>query len=109
MANEFFLIFLGTIIVSRLVLLNRKIYSPTIFGVRLHHYMYGIILTMISFLISDIYLYAIGLGLFVDQLPLFFIWRKWEWKDCYSIYYFVKLFICVLVIFLLKNYLILHF
>jgi len=74
MANGdyFFLIFLGTIALTRLLLLSKK-GSPTIREFRLRHYMYGIVLIVFSFLTRSITTYAIGFGLFVDEVPLILI------------------------------------
>ncbi len=41
--NVFFLVFLATVLVTRIYLYFWPIPSPTIRGFRLHHYMYGII------------------------------------------------------------------
>jgi len=65
----FFIIFLATIIITRLFLYLRPIPAPTINGFRMHHYMYGLILIILSFFLSNATGYAIGLGLFIDQVP----------------------------------------
>lgn len=70
--DYFFLIFLGTIAVTRLLLLS-KVGSPTIKGFRLRHYMYGIILIILAFFNHNLITYGIGLGLLVDELPLILI------------------------------------
>lgn len=41
--------------------------------------MYGLALIALYFLIPQPILMAIGLGLFVDELPLFFIFKGWDW------------------------------
>jgi hypothetical protein len=104
--NTFFVIFLATIVISRVTLLNKNFHCPTIFGLRLHHYMYGIVLIFISVAIHNVYLYAVGWGLFIDQFPLFFLRRQWRWEDCYTKNYFIFLSALVLLVFIFKDYLI---
>jgi len=50
----------------------------------MHHWMYGVILIIISFIVQSIALYAVGLGLFVDELSYILIGGK-NHKDNYSI------------------------
>lgn len=69
----FFLIFLGTIAVVRLLLASREIIKPAIGGFRLRHYMYGIALLAFAFLIDNLTAYAIGWGLMVDEVPLILV------------------------------------
>lgn len=92
MANEdyFFLIFLGTITVTRLLLLNKGIASPTISDFRTRHYMYGIVLIVLSFFISNLTMFAIGLALLADELPLVIVkgpgHREESWRGCEDYY-----------------------
>ena len=87
--DYFFLFFLGTIAVTRLLLLSKK-GSPTIKGFRLRHYMYGLILIMSAFIFDNLTVYAIGLGLFVDELPLILVkgpgHREEHWRGCDDYY-----------------------
>jgi len=46
-----------------------------------HHYMYGLVLIAIYFLIPNPILLSIGGALFVDEIPLFFIFHGWDWPD----------------------------
>ncbi len=78
--NKFFLIFLLTIIVTRISLYVAGLYASdadniglTLFGFRLHHYMYGLVLIPLGIIIANVFLYAIGLGLFVDELTYLLI------------------------------------
>jgi hypothetical protein len=70
--DYFFLIFLGTIAVVRFLLI-KKITAPTIQGFRLRHYMYGIVLLGVAIVIHNLATFAIGLGLIVDELPVFIV------------------------------------
>lgn len=79
----FFSVILGTVIITKVVLLNPRIHCPTVLGVRLHHWMYGVALVVVGVTVSNITMYAIGLALFIDQLPLF-IFRRWRHEDSYS-------------------------
>jgi len=76
-----FVIYIATILVARVPLLFWHKHAPKVAGLQLHHYMYGLILIAIYFFIPQPVLLAIGLGLFVDELPLFFIFRGWDWPD----------------------------
>lgn len=67
-AQHFFKIFLITILITRVFLYFNPTPSPTIHGFRTHHYMYGLMLVPIGIAISSVVLFAIGLGLFVDEL-----------------------------------------
>lgn len=67
--DYFFLIFLGTIAVTRLFLI-KKIAAPTIGGFRVRHYMYGIVLLPLALWMGNVTIYAIGCGLFVDELSV---------------------------------------
>ena len=71
--HYFFLLFLITILVTRIVLYVKAISSQTVQGFRIHHWMYGVVLVILSFIYSNIALFAIGLGLFVDELSYILI------------------------------------
>ena len=107
--DYFFLIFLGTIAVTRLFLLTKKA-SPTIQGFRLRHYMYGLVLIVTAFLIDNLTVYAIGLGLLVDEIPPILVkgpghrdehWRGYE--DYYSPWCVAGVFILVLIVYLFRS------
>lgn len=46
-----------------------------------HHYMHGIILVALYFMIHWTVLLAVGTALVVDEIPLFFIFKTWDWPD----------------------------
>ena len=84
--SYFFSVFLLTILITRIVLLPRKrIISPKVRGVHVHHYVYGLMLIALSFVVSSLTVFAVGVGLFVDELPLFgterwlFSEEDWHW------------------------------
>lgn len=104
-SDLFFIIFLATILFTRICLYFKPISSPTIKGFRLHHYMYGIILMIIGFFINAIPIYAIGLGLFVDELPLFII-GGWHWKEYKSMPCILGVIVGILLVFILREQLV---
>lgn|ERR1039457_4974302 len=79
----YFLLFFSTILVTRIVLFWRPFQSPTVKSIRLHHWMYGLALMAISFVFSTKPLFAIGFGLFVDELT-FILMKGRTHKDNYS-------------------------
>ncbi len=78
-AHYFYAVFVITILVTRLFLYLRPQESPTLFGITLHHYLYGLLLIPVGIVLQSVLLYAIGLALFIDELTdivLYFINRK---------------------------------
>ncbi len=81
--NYFFVIFLITILLTRIILYVNPTPSPTIKGIRFHHYMYGVILAPLGILFSSVAIFSVGFGLFVDELGYLLIGGK-NHKDNYS-------------------------
>ncbi len=106
LGTDFFLIFLGTIVITRLFLFLKPISSPTIGNFRLHHYMYGIVGVILGIVLSSIYLYAIGLALFIDELTLIFIIRGKSHEENYSAKSLLGTLFFVMLVFLFRNYLV---
>src|ERR1051326_7190327 len=79
--NTFFITFGLTIIITRTWLWFVRRHGPTIFGFRPHHYFYGLVLIVIYFFVRKIWLLAIGSALVIDELPLFFIFKGFNWPD----------------------------
>jgi hypothetical protein len=102
---EFLFLIIFTIFATRIFLYFTKLSGPTIKGFRVHHYLYGIILIIISFFIKSGIILAIGLGLLIDELPLFFI-NDWSEKSYYSKKCLVGILIFITIIFLLLSILI---
>ncbi len=97
----FFLIFLGTIVFTRICLAIKPVSSPTIHGFKLHHYMYGIVLMIVGFFIQNMPMFAIGLGLFVDELPI--LWkREFHYKEYKSAWCRIGVVILITLIFLCR-------
>ncbi len=111
--DYFFLFFLGTIAITRLLLVSHKMAGPTILGLRVRHYMPGIVLLAVAFLTHNLTLYAISLGLIVDEIPVIFAkgpghkdeyWRGCE--DYHTRWSFAGVLILILLVFVFRNFLI---
>jgi len=79
--NYLFIVYALTIVVTRIFLKFWPIHSHKIGKFQPHHYMHGLILVAVYFLIPQPILLAIGSALVVDEIPLFFIFRGWDWPD----------------------------
>ncbi len=106
-STYFFLVFIVTILITRVELIPRRVHSPTIHGFRLHHYMYGLVLIVVSLFFSNLTLYAIGLGLFVDELPQLITGSWRNWNDYYSVKEIVRVMVLVVLVYFLSSYIIL--
>jgi len=110
--DYFFLFFFGTIAITRLLLVNKKMAGKTIRGFRLRHYMFGIILFVFAFLIDNLTIYAIALGLIIDEIPVILAkgpghkdeyWRGCE--DYHTRWAFAGVLILILLVFIFRSYL----
>jgi len=104
----FFHIFFATVLVTRIFLWFSPISSPTVFGFRLHHWMYGLALISVGIGFSFLPVYAIGLGLFVDELTYLFMDGKTH-KDYDSKISLLGTVLLIVLVFMLKNYLVVTF
>lgn len=109
--DYFFLFFIGTIAITRLLLVSHKMAGPTILGLRIRHYMPGIVLLVFAFLIHNLTLYAISLGLIVDEIPVVLAkgpghkseyWRGCE--DYHTRWSFAGVLILILLVFIFRSY-----
>lgn len=104
--DKYFLFTMITIILTRLwvYLFNKP--SPTIRNFRTHHWMYGLLFTIILFLISNfytnIYLLAIGMGIFLDEIGFILIRGKTH-EDNYSPKSFMILLFFILLLFIFRE------
>ncbi len=62
--------------------------------------MYGLLLLPVAFYISSPALYAVGLGLFIDELP-FLLLRGKTHQDNYSAKSLLGLFVCIALVYLI--------
>ncbi|MES2315131.1 MAG: hypothetical protein V4486_00120 [Patescibacteria group bacterium] len=107
--DYFFLIFLGTIAISRLFVAF-KVKAPTLGSFRVRHYMYGVILILVAIFLKNITLFAISLGLILDELPVILIkgpgTKDEAWHGCedYKAAWCVAgVFILTLLVFVFRN------
>lgn len=78
--DKYFLCTFITILITRVFVFIFNKPSPTIKGFRTHHWMYGLIFTIILFGISkfytNIYLLSISTGVFLDEIGFIIIRGK---------------------------------
>lgn len=79
--NTSFLVYASVIVAVRVLLWFYPKHAPKIGGFQLHHYMYGLVLLGLYFFVSHWILLSVGFALFVDEAPLFFIFKGWDWPD----------------------------
>ena len=79
--NYFFLFLILTILITQIVTRFWPRHAPKIGNFQPHHYMIGLALIALYFLIPKLTILAIGAGLVVDEIPLFFIFKTWNWPD----------------------------
>ena len=108
LATQLFTVFVATIICTRFFLYVLPIPSPSLGSLRLHHYMYGLILAPLGILFDNPPLFAVGLGLFVDELGYLLIGGKTH-KDNYSKYSLILLGIFASLIYIFRGELTLLF
>jgi hypothetical protein len=103
MANQFFIIFLFTILITRLFLFLKPVPALTVAGFRTHHWMYGVLGVFLGIIFRSLFLYSIGLGLFIDELTYILIGGK-NHNDNYSKMSLFGTILFILIVFLLKEY-----
>lgn len=105
MADLFFAIFAATILFTRIFLYLKPTPAPTIKGLRLHHWMFGVVIAAVGFLTNSLVLWAVGLGLFADELAYLAIGGKTH-ADNYSARSLIGLLILVIAVFIFRSQLI---
>lgn len=104
--DKYFLFTLLTILIIRITLYIYPKPSPTIKKFRTHHWMFGLLFTIILLALSpiykNIYLLAISTGLFLDEIGFILIRGK-NHKDNYSPKSFMILIFFLLILFLLRE------
>ena len=104
--DKYFLFTMTTIIITRLLVYLFNKPSPTIKNFRTHHWMYGLMLTIILFSISsfytNIYLLSISMGIFLDEIG-FIIIRGKSHEDNYSPKSFMILMFFILLLFIFRE------
>lgn len=104
--DKYFLFTLTTIILTRVLVYLFNKPSPTIGNFRTHHWMYGLLCTIILFAISsfytNIYLLAISTGVFLDEIG-FIIIRGKTHEDNYNPKSFMILMFFILLLFIFRE------
>lgn len=104
--DRYFLFTFVTIILTRILVYLFKKPSPTIKNFRTHHWMYGLLFTIILFGISkfytNIYLLSISMGIFLDEVGFIIIKGK-NHEDNYSPKSFMILLIFIILLFVFKE------
>lgn len=98
----FFIIFAFTILNIRIILYLNPMPCPTIKEFRLHHYMYAILIVPLGIFLDNIFVYAVGVGLFIDELGYLLIGGK-NHNDNYSGDSLLLLCVFVVLIYCFKN------
>lgn len=104
MDDYFFTIFLATVAITRLLIFIFPIPAPTFGKFRIHHYMYGLIGILMGIVFHSVLIYAIGFGLFVDELTYLLIGGK-NHKDNYSKVSLLGTLFFVIIVFVFREYL----
>jgi hypothetical protein len=101
-ANYFFVLFLATITFTRILLRVKPLSGPTIKGLRLHHYMYGLVLIPFGFILDSVTLYAVGWGLFADEVGVVLFKFK-TYEEYYSKTSLVSVIVIIILVFLFRE------
>jgi ABC-type multidrug transport system fused ATPase/permease subunit len=104
MFSHFFLVFIVTVVSVRIFLYFRPTASPTVRGLRLHHYMYGIVGIILGVAFNILTVFAVGLGLFIDELTFLLI-RGRTHEDNYSKASLLGTLFFVILVFFTQEYL----
>lgn len=104
--DQFFLITMITIIITRILVYVFNKPSPTIKSFRTHHWMFGlafvILLLCLSNFYTNLYLFSISTGIFLDEIG-FIILRGKTHEDNYSPKSFIILMFFILLLFIFKE------
>lgn len=104
--DKYFLCAMITIIITRILVYLFNKPSPTIKNFRTHHWMYGLLFTIILFFISslysNIYLLSISMGVFIDEIGFILIGGKTH-EDNYNPKSFMILLLFILLLFIFRE------
>jgi hypothetical protein len=106
-SEYFFFLFLLTVTVTRIVLSGKRAENSVLINnihkhFHIHHFVYGILLISLGVYYHHLMTYAVGMGLFVDEIPLL-IERNWTWGGYYSKGTFLFLLVLILAVFSFRN------
>jgi hypothetical protein len=105
MGNVFFAVFLGTVLLIRAALFIRPTSGITVLGVRIHHYVYGLIGTPVGIILHSLPLYAVSIAVLVDELTFVLIAGSTH-EDNYSLTSIVGTLGFILLVYLLRRILV---
>ncbi|MCI8794583.1 MAG: hypothetical protein HFI73_04315 [Bacilli bacterium] len=104
--DKFFLFTLITIIITRVSVYIFNKPSPTIKNFRTHHWMFGLLFTILLFFISNfytnVYLLSISVGVFLDEIGFILIKGKTH-EDNYSPKSFMIIMLFILLLFIFRE------
>lgn len=104
--DKYFLFTTATIIITRVLVYVFNKSSPTIKNFRTHHWMFGLVFTIMLFCISrfytNIYLLSISTGIFLDEIG-FIILKGKTHEDNYSPKSFMILMFFILLLFIFRE------
>lgn len=104
--DKYFLFAMMIVIITRVLVYIYNKPSPTIKNFRTHHWMYGLVFTIILFCISgfytNIYLLSISMGIFLDEIG-FIILKGKTHEDNYSPKSFMILIFFMLLLFIFRE------
>jgi hypothetical protein len=83
--------------------------SPTIYGIHLHHYMYGGVVLILSLIFSNVAIYAVGVGLIVDELPILLLGAPVNWVSYKSMKFRQITIAFIIAIFFIRQMMVLPF
>lgn len=106
MYDKFFLFTLITVIITRVSVYMFNKPSPTIKNFRTHHWMFGLLFTILLFFISNfytnVYLLSISVGVFLDEIGFILIKGKTH-EDNYSPKSFMIIMLFILLLFIFRE------
>jgi len=104
--DKFFLFTLITIIITRVSVYIFNKPSPTIKNFRTHHWMFGLLFTILLLFISNfytnVYLLSISVGVFLDEIGFILIKGKTH-EDNYSPKSFMIIMLFILLLFIFRE------
>lgn len=108
LADQFFIIVAATVLVTRVFLFLYPMPTPKIGSFRPHHWMTGLALIPIGLVFHSVWIYAIGIGLFIDELT-FALMRGKSHEDNYSRTSLIGVAVLLILVFTTRNLLTLSF
>ncbi len=77
--------------------------SPKVLGMKLHHYMYGIIVLALGLVFKSLLAYSVGFGFILDELPLALFPKNASWPEYESKKMFTGILVLLAILFLVRK------